>query len=811
MYNREPLDHCYPLSDSARRTIMASHRDPGEFFWQDSSGRAEILAHSWFFQPTTQLDALVEASRLHRVVVLTGKAGAGKSSLATALARPEIAGGRVPDGFVHAIAILTSDTNPASLGDDLERQLRRSVPGFAEAVAEFGRSVPLPEREKMDALARKVLQPLAYLVQKPEFRIVLDGFDRLPDLTRDAVREAVAAWPENLRIVITARPDTSGCPSGHTLDHGTTPRDALDRYLTSRQVPASAHRAILDRAGGHWLVTRLLADLILNDPAIDLAQLPSTVNETYAKLLDQARAPGASNQTLPPRARAAGDRGRRTGATSFPARAGVPDSGRTEGSHGVRDVLDRLGGLVVCRDGALQEEHAGLFHATLAEYLFDPSASGAGFPLDAAAMHEAMIQAIDALAATAKHDRGDPVHHYAMLREADHLWALGNAERTLASLRSRELPEPRENLRRWLQWLRRFRERFDEDDPNILDLRGSIASSGRAVPANTQEALRLCVELLPEAERALGRDHPVTLTTRGRIAWFTGETGDVREALRLLAELLSDQERALGRDHADSLKTRCYIAHWTEAGRRATGAAAIRRAAAGPWSAYLATTTPTRFRIRDCIAYWTGQLGDAQEPCGSSSELLLDQERLLGRDHPDSLRMRGNIAHWAGRAGDVREALRLFIELLPDQERALGRDHPDTLTTREYIADWTAEAGEAREALRLRTELLPDQERVLGRDHADTLDTRYDIASCTGEVGESREASSCSPSCLADQERSFGRDDPRTLRTRRDRVLDRDAGDMFEASRLLQELLPDSGGALGRDHPMMRLTFLTQR
>ena len=201
---------------------MASRRDPGEFFWQDSPGRAEILAHSWFFQPTAQLDALVEASRLHRVVVLTGKAGAGKSSLATALARPEIAGGRVPDGFVHAIAILSSDTNPASLGDDLERQLRGSVPGFAEAVAEFGRSVPLPEREKLDALARRVLQPLAYLVQKPELRIVLDGFDRLSELTRDAVREAVAAWPENLRIVITARPDTPGCPSGHTLDHGMT-------------------------------------------------------------------------------------------------------------------------------------------------------------------------------------------------------------------------------------------------------------------------------------------------------------------------------------------------------------------------------------------------------------------------------------------------------------------------------------------------------------------------------------------------------------------------------------------------------------
>ncbi len=124
---------------------MDSRPDTGECFWYDSPGQEEILAHSCFFQPSRQLDALVEASRLHQIVVLTGKAGAGKSSLATALAWPEIAGGRVPDGFVHAIAILTSDTDLASLGDDLARQLPRSVPGFAEAIAEFGRSVNLPD------------------------------------------------------------------------------------------------------------------------------------------------------------------------------------------------------------------------------------------------------------------------------------------------------------------------------------------------------------------------------------------------------------------------------------------------------------------------------------------------------------------------------------------------------------------------------------------------------------------------------------------------------------------------------------------
>ena len=245
----------------------------------------------------------------------------------------------------------------------------------------------------------------------------------------------------------------------------------------------------------------------MNDPAIDLARLPGSVNETFAMLLDQAREQRASNQTF-------------RHVLGLLAVAGegpvLPISlltqaceclGGPEGELSVREVLDRLGGLVARRDAGTTEEHVGLFHATLAEYLLDPSARGAGFPLDASAMHEAMVQAIDTLAPVAKPSRNDPVHRYAMLREADHLWAIGNVERTLASLRGRELPEARENLRRGLQWLRRFRERFGEDDALVLDLRGSVASS-TSRSGDTKEALRLCAELLPEADRVLGATTP---------------------------------------------------------------------------------------------------------------------------------------------------------------------------------------------------------------------------------------------------------------------------------------------------------------
>ena len=60
----------------------------------------------------------------------------------------------------------------------------------------------------------------------------------------------------------------------------------------------------------------------------------------------------------------------------------------------------------------------------------------------------------------------------------------------------------------------------------------------------------------------LGRDHPVTLTTRSNIAAWTGAVGDVRGALQLFAALLPDRVRVLGRDHPDTLTTLGFVGIW---------------------------------------------------------------------------------------------------------------------------------------------------------------------------------------------------------------------------------------------------------
>ena len=157
------------------------------------------------------------------------------------------------------------------------------------------------------------------------------------------------------------------------------------------------------------------------------------------------------------------------------------------------------------------------------------------------------------------------------------------------------------------------------------------------------EALRLSRELLADWTRVLGADHPETLTTRGNIAAFTGETGEAREALRLFLELLPDLTRVLGADYPETLRTRGHI------------------------------------------AARTAETGEAREALRLFRELLPDRTRVLGADHPETLRTRGNIAARTGETGEAHEALRLFRDLLPDQTRVLGADHPDTINTQGWI------------------------------------------------------------------------------------------------------------------------------
>ena len=76
------------------------------------------------------------------------------------------------------------------------------------------------------------------------------------------------------------------------------------------------------------------------------------------------------------------------------------------------------------------------------------------------------------------------------------------------------------------------------------------------------EAITEFERLLTEQQRVLGADHPATLATRGNLASWRGEGGDVAGAITKFERLLTDRIRVLGADHPDTLATRNNLAFW---------------------------------------------------------------------------------------------------------------------------------------------------------------------------------------------------------------------------------------------------------
>ncbi|WP_273491456.1 tetratricopeptide repeat protein [Gordonia otitidis] len=190
-----------------------------------------------------------------------------------------------------------------------------------------------------------------------------------------------------------------------------------------------------------------------------------------------------------------------------------------------------------------------------------------------------------------------------------------------------------------------------------LDFAIRLEIAGCSGRASARQALDELTQMLDEVLEVLGEDHLITLTTRGLIAYYTGETGHPDTALTLYQQLLDDRTRILGPDHRNTLT------------------------------------------IRGLIAYYTGETGHPDTALTLYQQLLDDRTRILGPDHRNTLTIRGLIAYYTGETGHPDTALTLYQQFLDDHTRILGPDHPDTLTTRQSVIAILVDSDEPEHAL----------------------------------------------------------------------------------------------------------------
>ncbi|MFD7550569.1 tetratricopeptide repeat protein [Streptomyces sp. NPDC059816] len=170
--------------------------------------------------------------------------------------------------------------------------------------------------------------------------------------------------------------------------------------------------------------------------------------------------------------------------------------------------------------------------------------------------------------------------------------------------------------------------------------------------------------LISEMNHALGRDHPITLHTRQRLAEIQGEAHSAAVATASYQQLLEDMSRALGPHHPDTLTTRHGLAHWQ------------------------------------------GLSGNPGAAVGEYERLIGQWEEIHGPDHPHSLTLRHGLAHWRGMSGDMVSAANEYERLADQWERILGATHEHTRRTLDVLALWRRDAGDLASAVATYERLL---------------------------------------------------------------------------------------------------------
>ncbi|GIE91805.1 tetratricopeptide repeat protein [Actinoplanes regularis] len=199
----------------------------------------------------------------------------------------------------------------------------------------------------------------------------------------------------------------------------------------------------------------------------------------------------------------------------------------------------------------------------------------------------------------------------------------------------------------WTAWRESTAKR--SSDPAALQAR-----LGRALALlaqhRTDAALAELDDLLPDLNRVLGPDHPVTLSARTFELRIRGDRGDLPDRVAAMAELVADRQRVLGPDHEETLTARYQLADWLE------------------------------------------ESGDIAQARSAYEALIVDTTRVLGADHSATLISRSSLAILRFQAGE-RDGLAELAGIADDMERALGPADPSTVSTRNLLTRLADPAG----------------------------------------------------------------------------------------------------------------------
>jgi hypothetical protein len=219
--------------------------------------------------------------------------------------------------------------------------------------------------------------------------------------------------------------------------------------------------------------------------------------------------------------------------------------------------------------------------------------------------------------------------------------------------------------------------------------------------------------------------------------------GDVAGAMRQLTELLeqfgvsvAELGEALGHDHLATVCARHLFADRPQPDPHA---------ALMEWSQVVADEQrvlgaehPLTLISRGRVAQQRKGVGDYEGAIAEGEQVLAARRRVLSDDHEDTFSMRLFLAAWRGEAFDVEAAVAELRPLVEDMCEKLGADHRHTLIAKHTLLLWGPDPDDPRDAVADWEALVDDEARVLGADFSATVAAREELAKRRADLEEYR-------------------------------------------------------------------------
>ncbi|WP_433365436.1 tetratricopeptide repeat protein [Actinoplanes sp. CA-142083] len=269
-------------------------------------------------------------------------------------------------------------------------------------------------------------------------------------------------------------------------------------------------------------------------------------------------------------------------------------------------------------------------------------------------------------------------------------------------------------------------------------------------------------------------DDPEVMEASHRLAVILHEKGEPAEAEQLFRQVLEARERVLGRDHSDTLTTMHSLATVLQVAGRAAEAVQLLEAVLAGRVGRLGRADPATLSTRHSLAYARQAAGGRdwlQAAERDFGEVLASRNALFGPAHPNTLITSHNVAWLEQAKGHFGVAEDGFRAVLATQIRRLGKAHPHTIAVAANLAWVLLLQKEFPTSRQIFTQVLKIRATRLGVLHPDSQTTRGNLGWLTYEEGDFHRAEHRFRRLYDDRVRLLGPDHPRTLTTRHNLAL----------------------------------------